>query len=69
MIAVYNANGAAPDVSGGNDARPLEVWIAFLVPSGSHLKQLTFNGKPVAQMEQVVPCNACAHAGRMGETE
>ena len=54
MIAVYNANGAPPPISGGGDGRPTDVWIAFLVPSGAHLKQLSFNAKPVAQMEQAV---------------
>ena len=54
MVAVYNAAGSPPPINPGGDARPTDVWIAFLVPAGTHLKQLTFNGKPVAEMEQMV---------------
>ena len=54
MVAVYNANGAPPAIASG-DGRPMDVWIAFLVPSGTHLKQVTLNGQPLAQMEEVVP--------------
>lgn len=54
MAAVYNANGAPPPIASG-EGRPMDVWIAFLVPSGTHLKQLTLNGQPIAQLDQVVP--------------
>jgi hypothetical protein len=57
MIAKYDANATRPpDVSGSSaDGRPTDVWIGFLVPSGTHLKQLQYKGKTLAEMEQVVP--------------
>jgi hypothetical protein len=54
MVASYNATAAPKDIS-GQDGRPTDVWIAFLVPSGTHLKELTFNGKPVTPLDQQVP--------------
>jgi hypothetical protein len=54
MAASYNATGTPKDISGG-DGRPTEVWIAFLVPSGTHLKQVKFNGKLVSALDQQVP--------------
>ena len=57
MVAKFDANATQPpDVTGSaDDGRPLKVWIAFLVPSGTHLKSLNVNGKPAATMEQMVP--------------
>ncbi len=56
MVAKYDASGATPDVTGSpDDGRPTDVWIAFLVPSGTHLKQLNFNGKSIAPLDQAVP--------------
>ncbi|MEO6434560.1 MAG: hypothetical protein ABIP55_02210, partial [Tepidisphaeraceae bacterium] len=55
MVATYNANAAPADITGGSDGRPTDVWIAFLVPSGTHLKQATFSGKSVSQVEHAVP--------------
>ena len=56
MIAKYNALGTPQDVTGGaDDGRPTDVWIGFLVPSGTHLKQLKVNGKAVADLDQQVP--------------
>ena len=37
------------------DGRPTDVWIAFLVPSGTHLKQLNYSGKAIGTFEQDVP--------------
>ena len=56
MVAKFNAASAPGDVSGsGNDGRPTDVWIAFLVPSGTHLKEFKVNGKTAAQVDQAVP--------------
>ncbi len=53
MVASYRSEGAPKDI-GAEDGRPLDVWIAFLVPPGTHLKKLTLNGKSVADLDQVV---------------
>jgi hypothetical protein len=53
MVAVYNANGKPNDVSG--DGRPTQFWVAFLVPSGTHLKEAKYDGKTVASLDQAVP--------------
>jgi hypothetical protein len=56
MVAKYNALGTPQDVTGGaDDGRPTDVWIGFLVPSGTHLKQLKISGKAVADLDQQVP--------------
>jgi hypothetical protein len=57
MVANFDANATQPpDVSGSAEVgRPITVWIAFMVPSGTHLKQLNYNGKSMAAMEQMVP--------------
>ena len=57
MVAKYDSSGATPpDVTGTpDDGRPTDVWIAFLVPSGTHLKQLNYNGKSIGTMDKAVP--------------
>jgi hypothetical protein len=46
MVAIYNATDPAPDVTTA-DGRPIDVWVAFLVPTGTQLKQVKFNDKLV----------------------
>ena len=41
------------DIS-AEQGRPLDVWIAFLVPSGTHLKELKLGGKTVTGLDQLV---------------
>jgi hypothetical protein len=56
MVAKYNATGAAQDVTGSpDDGRPTDVWIGFLVPSGTNLKSLKVNGQQVAEFNENVP--------------
>jgi hypothetical protein len=54
MVARYNASAAPQDIS-AEEGRPTDVWIAFLVPSGTHLKEVKFSGKTLAPLEQVIP--------------
>ena len=52
MVAVYNAADAVSsstplrDIT-TSDGRPIDVWVAFLVPAGTPLKQVKFNNKNV----------------------
>jgi hypothetical protein len=54
MVASYRSEGAPKDIA-ASEGRPMDVWIAFLVPSGTHLKKVTLNGKSVADLDQAVP--------------
>jgi len=56
MVAKFNATAAPADVTGsGDDGRPTDVWIAFLVPSGTHVKEFKVSGKTAAKIDQAVP--------------
>jgi hypothetical protein len=49
MVAAYNSAGGTPSIT-QSEGRPTDCWIAFLVPSGTQLKQLTYDGKPIADV-------------------
>ena len=53
MAASYNATGTPKDITSG-DGRPTEVYIGFLVPTGTHLKEVKFNGKTLSPLDQQV---------------
>lgn len=46
MAAIYNAVDPPRDFTNA-DGRPLDAWVAFLVPSGTQVKTLKFNNKVV----------------------
>ena len=46
MVAVYNATDPVGDIA-NTDGRPIDVWVAFLVPTGTQLKEVKFNDKLV----------------------
>jgi hypothetical protein len=53
MVARYEAESQVSDVS-HEEGRPTDVWIAFLVPEGTQLAELQFEGKRVAAVDQKV---------------
>ena len=53
MVARYEAESQVADVA-HEEGRPTEVWIAFLVPEGTQLAELQFEGKRVAAVNQKV---------------
>ncbi|HYO07527.1 MAG TPA: hypothetical protein VER17_01020 [Tepidisphaeraceae bacterium] len=53
MVAVYNANGTPKEIP-SDEGRPTEFWVAFLVPSGTHVKEVKFSGKTVSPLDQQV---------------
>ena len=53
MVARYEAESQVGDVP-HEEGRPTEVWIAFLVPEGTQLAELQFDGKRVAAVNQKV---------------
>jgi hypothetical protein len=53
MVARYEAEKQVGDVP-HEEGRPTEVWIAFLVPEGTQLTELQFDGKRVAAVDQKV---------------
>ncbi|MGB7159331.1 MAG: CvpA family protein [Tepidisphaeraceae bacterium] len=54
MAAVYDA--AAPIAGPVKDeGRPIEGWLAFVVPSGTQLKELTYKGQSIKAVSETVP--------------
>ncbi len=46
LAASYDASGATPSIN-QSQGRPTDVWIAFLVPAGTQLRDLSYGGKPI----------------------
>lgn len=44
MVARYNATGTVADVP-HTDGRPTDVWIYYVLPAGTHVTGVTFNGQ------------------------
>jgi hypothetical protein len=53
MVARYEAEAQVSDVP-HEEGRPTDVWIAFLVPEGTQLTELQFDGKRVAAVDTKV---------------
>jgi hypothetical protein len=53
MVAVYDADQDVSDTP-REDGRPTDVFIMFLVPEGTSLTELTFEGKRVTTLKQDV---------------
>jgi hypothetical protein len=53
MIAQYNLDQPLASLS-HTEGRPTSIWIAYLVPGGTHLKELSYKGKQLKALEQVV---------------
>jgi hypothetical protein len=49
LVASYNYAGGIPAIK-QSEGRPTDCWIAFLVPSGTQLKQLIYDGKPISDV-------------------
>ncbi len=54
LAASYNSAGTPTDIA-AEEGRPTDVWIAFLVPSGTSMKTVTFDNKKVGDVNQDVP--------------
>lgn len=50
MIARYHAEQPLLDVQAPGDGRPTDVWIAFIIPQGTTLQELRFQGKAVTRV-------------------
>jgi hypothetical protein len=50
MVANYNADSPVTSLS-REEGRPMDVWIAFNVPTGTHITAVQFNGKRVKQVD------------------
>jgi hypothetical protein len=46
MVAVYDANNPITGVS-RDENRPIDVYLAFLIPAGTNVKSLYFNNAPI----------------------
>ncbi|WP_428938800.1 CvpA family protein [Fontivita pretiosa] len=54
MVARYNAEADVTSVEQFPEARPVDVWIAFVVPENTTLKELRFAGKRIRSLNQTV---------------
>jgi hypothetical protein len=46
LVGAYDARGATPSI-GREEGDPQDVWLAFVVPAGTPVKQLLYRGQPV----------------------
>jgi len=53
MVARYDSVLQVNDVP-RSEGRPTDVWIAFLVPQNSTLREFRFNGKRIKALDQQV---------------
>jgi hypothetical protein len=54
LAARYNAEGSAVVTDLPRGGRPTDVWIAFLVPEKSSLRELRLSGKRITSISQQV---------------
>jgi hypothetical protein len=54
MAGAYDADAPVASVE-QEKGRPTDVYLLFVVPSGTHLKGVTHKGQPIAELEEVIP--------------
>jgi hypothetical protein len=54
LVGAYDARATTPPSVGKEDGQPAEVWIAFVVPNGTQLKQLTYKNQPIRSQDLTV---------------